>query len=180
MTIIVDGIGGICQSLLVARKRPNNEPNEPNNIMTTTNPLIAPTGETIAQSTYMDWLEKNHLSPMDRLSPEQETEVNQLALTDTVTQSLILLRSEEKKQTVSSSLAKQEMIAIITDGLDRKSVMSLCPLKGYYPDVVSPEGLTVYANGYKSQWLAGTTGWTDAVALDGSDQGSGYGFNTDD
>ena len=144
------------------------------------NQLIAPTGAMIAQSTYTDWLKENKLSPMDRLSEEQEALINELASTDEVTQALISLRNEEKKQQENLNLAKQDIIAILTDGLDRESVMALCPLKGYWPDVVNPEGLTVYSNGYRSQWLAGTNGWTAPVALDGPDHGSGYGFNTDD
>lgn len=142
--------------------------------------LIAPTGECIAQSTFQTWLEKNNLSMGDRLTAEQENEVNAIALTDEVTLDLLASKKEEKKQKITLDISNNELIAAVTNGLNRESAMALCPLKGYWPDVINKDGLTVYSNGYRSRWETGTPGWTVAVELNGPDHGSGYGFNTND
>lgn len=146
--------------------------------------LIAPAGETIAQSTFMDWLKKNGLSPMDRLTSSQEEEVNRIAAADPVTIAAIAARAESLAKSATEDDAKESEISRITDGLDRETVMAMAMKKlrdgrGYWP-AIDGDTLTVAdTNDQKIVWTLGHDGWSQPISTRGNrdDDGAGYGAN---
>jgi hypothetical protein len=146
--------------------------------------IISPTGTPISQATYMAWLKQNGLSPMDRLTDSQESEINALAASDPVTIAELAADAAAAAAKKAADVAKELEIARITDGLDRETVMAmakkrLADVQGYWPEINEDVMTLRNTSDEKIIWNSGDEGWSNPISTRGNlgDSGAGYGSN---
>jgi hypothetical protein len=146
--------------------------------------IISPTGTPISQATYMAWLKQNNMSPMDRLTDSQESEINLLAASDPVTIAELAEKAACVAAKKAADVAKEVEIARITDGLDRETVMAmakkpLADVQGYWPEINGDMMTLRNTRDQKIVWNIGDDNWSNPISTRGNrdDSGAGYGAN---
>lgn len=142
--------------------------------------LICPTGADISAKTFIAWCAANGLRVQDRLTSEQEEQVNALAASDPATIELLAAKAAAKIADTAARAAKEATIAAITGGLDRETVMALAKRligdSDYWPAI---DGDTLVAVGRDNSavWQKGADGWTKVTRRYDDESGAGYGMN---